>query len=48
MECDDPRLLDAWIQAWQDLVEFEVIPVISSAEAADRFGSPRSGPPPDR
>jgi hypothetical protein len=48
MECDEPGLLTAWIQAWQDLVEFEVIPVISSAEAADRFGPPRSGPPNER
>jgi Protein of unknown function (DUF3303) len=34
MECDDRRLLDAWIAAWDDLVEFEVIPVVTSAEAA--------------
>ena len=34
METDDPSLLEAWIAAWSDLVEFEVVPVISSAEAA--------------
>ncbi|MES1245236.1 MAG: DUF3303 family protein [Acidobacteriota bacterium] len=34
METDDPSLFDAWIQAWSDLVEFEVIPVRTSAEAA--------------
>jgi len=34
MECDDPRLLDQWMAEWQDLVEFEVIPVRTSAEAA--------------
>ena len=34
MECDDPRLLDQWMAQWQDLVEFEVIPVHTSAEAA--------------
>jgi hypothetical protein len=34
MECDDRRLLDVWIAAWDDLVEFEVIPVVTSAEAA--------------
>jgi hypothetical protein len=38
MECDDPRLLDQWMAAWSDLVAFEVVPVISSAEAALRFG----------
>ena len=38
MECDDRALLDAWMRAWSDLVAFEVVPVISSAEAAERFG----------
>ena len=33
MECDDPRLLDEWISYWADLVDFEVVPVITSAEA---------------
>ena len=37
MECDDRALLDEWITAWDDLVAFEVIPVISSAEAAVVF-----------
>jgi len=34
MACDDGRLLDQWMEQWQDLVAFEVVPVISSAEAA--------------
>jgi hypothetical protein len=34
MECSDPGLLDAWIARWADLVDFEVIPVVSSQEAA--------------
>lgn len=34
MECDERALLDEWMAAWSDLVEFEVIPVITSAEAA--------------
>ena len=34
MECDDRALLDTWMAAWEDLVEFEVHPVITSAEAA--------------
>lgn len=33
MECDDRALLDEWIGKWNDLVEFEVVPVITSAEA---------------
>jgi hypothetical protein len=37
MECADPRLLEAWMDAWKDLVDFEVLPVLTSAEAAARF-----------
>ena len=36
MECDDRALLEEWMGAWQDIVEFEVHPVITSAEAAAR------------
>jgi hypothetical protein len=37
METDDPTLLDSWTAAWSDLVEFEIVPVISSSEAAARI-----------
>jgi hypothetical protein len=33
MECDDRTLLDAWIAQWDDIVDFEVTPVITSAAA---------------
>jgi hypothetical protein len=33
MECASERLLDEWIARWSDLVEFEVRPVVTSAEA---------------
>lgn len=36
MECEDPGLLRQWLGNWEDLVEFEVHPVISSAEAASQ------------
>ena len=36
MEADDPALFDEWIARWEDLTEFEVYPVLSSAEAAMR------------
>jgi hypothetical protein len=36
METDDPSLFEAWTSAWADLATFEIVPVISSAEAADR------------
>lgn len=34
MECEDYQLLTQWMGRWDDLVEFEVFPVMSSAEAA--------------
>jgi hypothetical protein len=43
METSDPRLLDEWIAQWTDLVEFEVVPVITSAEAAARVAPDESG-----
>ena len=33
MECDDARLLQPWVAIWADLVEFEIVPVVPSAEA---------------
>jgi hypothetical protein len=35
METDDPSLFAGWIREWADLAEFEVVPVRTSAEAAD-------------
>jgi hypothetical protein len=32
MECDDARLLQQWVAFWGDLIEFEIVPVVSSAE----------------
>jgi hypothetical protein len=34
MECDERRLLDEWIANWQDIVDFEIVPVVTSTEAA--------------
>jgi hypothetical protein len=36
METDDADLFDAWIARWDDLMEFEIVPVVSSAEASAR------------
>jgi hypothetical protein len=35
MECEDPRLLEQWTANWQDLVEFEIVPVVTSRQAAE-------------
>jgi hypothetical protein len=32
MRCDDPRLFDEWTVHWQDLMDFEIIPVAESRE----------------
>ena len=37
MSAEDPVLFDAWIACWSDLVDFEVLPVLNSAEASRRF-----------
>jgi len=36
METDDPSLFDDWRSHWRDLVDCEIVPVISSAEASAR------------
>jgi hypothetical protein len=44
METEDRALLDQWMANWSDLVAFEVHPVISSKEAAEKIGArPRTG-----
>ena len=37
MECEERALLDQWIARWRDLVDFEAVPVITSAEAVERI-----------
>ena len=34
METENAELFDKWIACWNDLVQFEVIPVVTSAEAS--------------
>ncbi len=36
METDDPSLFERWTAQWDDLGSFEVVPVLASAEAAER------------
>jgi len=40
MECDDRTLLDRWMDAWRDIADFEVVPVLTSADA-QRVIAPR-------
>ena len=39
METEHPKHLDEWVANWNDLVEFEVYPVITSAEAVEKVSS---------
>ena len=37
METDDHALLDEWMANWNDLIDFEVYPVITSKEAVEKI-----------
>jgi hypothetical protein len=37
METDDRNLLDQWIANWNDIVDFEVFPVMTSQEATAKI-----------
>jgi hypothetical protein len=39
MDCDDARLLQQWIASWSDLIEFEIVPVVPSAETREAIES---------
>jgi hypothetical protein len=39
METQDRQLLDQWMSRWSDLVDFEVIPVMTSKEAAEKIAT---------
>ncbi len=41
MECKDEQLIQQWVKKWEDLVDFEVIAVMRSAEAAQLRGGSR-------
>jgi len=40
MECDDAGLFVEWTAHWDDLVDFEIVPVMSSKEAAATMAPP--------
>jgi Protein of unknown function (DUF3303) len=41
METADPNLFDEWTARWSDLAEFEVVRVVTSAEASQRVRGSR-------
>lgn len=34
METDDPQLFEQWVAAWEDLVNFEIVPVVAGRDVA--------------
>jgi hypothetical protein len=39
METGERDLLDRWIENWNDIIDFEVFPVLTSADAAARVAA---------
>lgn len=39
MECDDVSLLHEWASNWNDIVDFEFIPVVSSKEMSEKMAN---------
>ena len=37
VECDDTNTLQEWISNWQDLVDFEIITVMTSKDAYEKY-----------
>lgn len=37
METDDVRVFDEWTANWNDIMDFEIFPVMSSTEAAEKI-----------
>ena len=33
MECADVTLLQQWVAAWEDIAEFEIVPVVAGGTA---------------
>jgi hypothetical protein len=46
MECQDVQLIEEWARRWHDLVDFEIVPVQGSKDAAARFDDSSGGPLP--
>jgi hypothetical protein len=43
MECEDISLFDEWTSHWNDLIDFEIVPVQTGAQAADSILGSKTG-----
>lgn len=39
MACDDANLFHQWTAHWEDLVEFQIVPVVTSKEASEAIAA---------
>lgn len=39
MEAEGVKLIEEWVSHWSDIVDFEIYPVITSAEASERMSA---------
>jgi len=46
MECEDAALLQEWAGQWKDLVEFEIVPVLTSQQASETASHPSASAKP--
>jgi uncharacterized protein DUF3303 len=37
MEAAHPELLKEWVRQWEDLIDFEIVPVVTSAEFWSKY-----------
>jgi hypothetical protein len=35
VECSDASLLQRWVLAWRDIIDFEIVPVVTSAQTVE-------------
>jgi len=40
MECEDARVFQEWVSRWNDLVEFEIVPIVPSKQTAETVDIP--------
>jgi hypothetical protein len=48
MQTENSALFDEWMANWYDLIDFEIVPVRPSAEAAESMSSELKAPHPSR
>ena len=47
MEAEAAEKLNVWIDRWEDIVDFEIIPILSSQEYWSQFNESNSSQMPD-